>query len=284
MPIFRARISLRSGLIACFLLTCFFTANFAAAANFTLEQVLSSPFPTGLVAASHSPRVAWVFNAKGMRNLWVADAPDFAARQITHYDSDDGLPIASLRITARVVNLSSGDAVADAKVDGRLADVFTLQDGIVSTFARAMGIPGAGRPPVRETSSLDAFRAYTEGWMKIESLDTDLVHASIADFERAIRADSGFAMAYTGLANAQFVAHEPRGNDVLRERTLEICNCTGDEQLRIPWIVERVRQHAARRFLLEQLTPLARVQRAKRTERENSDRGSRRSPRLLPVV
>jgi len=115
---------------------------------------------------------------------------------------------ASLRITARVVNLSSGDAVADAKVDGRLADVFTLQDGIVSTFARALGIPGAGRPPVRETSSLDAFRAYTEGWMKIESLDTDLVHASIADFERAIRADSGFAMAYTGLANAQFVAHE----------------------------------------------------------------------------
>ena len=100
MPIFRARISLRSGLIACFLLTCFFTANFAAAANFTLEQVLSSPFPTGLVTAAHSPRVAWVFDAKGVRNLWVADAPNFAARQITHYDSDDGLPIASLRITA----------------------------------------------------------------------------------------------------------------------------------------------------------------------------------------
>ena len=121
MPIFRARISLRSGLIACFLLTCFFTANFAAAANFTLEQVLSSPFPTGLVAASHSPRVAWVFNAKGVRNLWVADAPDFAARQITHYDSDDGLPIASLRITAdgRTLVYVRG---SETNENGRVAD------------------------------------------------------------------------------------------------------------------------------------------------------------------
>jgi hypothetical protein len=96
MPILRARISLRSGLISCLLLACFFLADFGAAASFTLDQVIGSPFPTNLVAASHSPRVAWVFNAKGVRNLWVADAPDFAARQITHYDSDDGLPIASL--------------------------------------------------------------------------------------------------------------------------------------------------------------------------------------------
>lgn len=121
MPILRARISLRSGLIACLLLTCFFLADFAAAANFTLEQVISSPFPTGLVAALHSPRVAWVFNAKGVRNLWVADAPDFAARQITRYDGDDGLPIASLRITAdgRTLVYVRG---SEANENGRVAD------------------------------------------------------------------------------------------------------------------------------------------------------------------
>ena len=100
MPILRARNFLRSGLIVCgFALQCFFLTNFASAASFTLEQVMASPFPSNLVAASQSPRVAWVFNAKGVRNLWVADAPDFAARQVTHYDGDDGLPIASLRIT-----------------------------------------------------------------------------------------------------------------------------------------------------------------------------------------
>ena len=68
---------------------------------FTLEQVLSSPFPTGLAAAEHGSRVAWVFDAKGVRNVWVADGPDFAhtARQVTHYNQDDGQPIASLRLT-----------------------------------------------------------------------------------------------------------------------------------------------------------------------------------------
>ena len=99
MPILRARIVSRSGLIAGLLLSCFFLAEFAAAASFTLEQVMSSAFPTNLVAAAHSPRVAWVFDAKGVRNIWVADAPDFAARQVTHYEGDEGLPIASLRIT-----------------------------------------------------------------------------------------------------------------------------------------------------------------------------------------
>ncbi len=69
--------------------------------TFTLEQVLSSPFPSELTAAKHASRVAWVFDAQGVRNVWVADGPDFvkSARQVTHYTSDDGQPIYSLRLT-----------------------------------------------------------------------------------------------------------------------------------------------------------------------------------------
>lgn len=77
------------------------TSLLFAQAPFTLEQILSSPFPDGLVAAEHGSRVAWTFNAKGVRNIWVAEGTDFAhsARQLTHYNSDDGQPIASLRLT-----------------------------------------------------------------------------------------------------------------------------------------------------------------------------------------
>jgi DNA-binding winged helix-turn-helix (wHTH) protein len=118
---------------------------------------------------------------------------------------------ANLRITARLVDLTSGEAVADAKVDGRLDDVFRLQDGITLAFARELGLPvtsRAGRIGVRETSSLEAYRAYTEGWLKIESLDTTLISDSIRDFERAIAIDPRYAIAYTGIANAEFVAYE----------------------------------------------------------------------------
>jgi dipeptidyl aminopeptidase/acylaminoacyl peptidase len=67
--------------------------------TFTIEQVLSAPFPLGLTSASHAARVAWVFDHKGERNVWIADAPDFLPRQVTHYKGDDGQAIASLRLT-----------------------------------------------------------------------------------------------------------------------------------------------------------------------------------------
>ena len=68
-------------------------------APFSLEQVLSSPFPTNLIAAAHAGRIAWLFSAKGEHNVWVADAPNFEARQVTHYAGDDGLPLAALKLT-----------------------------------------------------------------------------------------------------------------------------------------------------------------------------------------
>jgi dipeptidyl aminopeptidase/acylaminoacyl peptidase len=122
MPILRRRIFSRPGCIVIVLLAhCFLLIGVGAAANFTLEQVMGSPFPSNLVAAGHSPRVAWVFDAKGVRNIWVADAPDFAARQLTHYDGDDGLPIASLRITGdgRTLVYVRG---SEANESGRIAD------------------------------------------------------------------------------------------------------------------------------------------------------------------
>ena len=44
---------------------------------FTLEQVMSAPFPSELVAAPAGGKVAWVFDASGGRNIWVAEPPDY---------------------------------------------------------------------------------------------------------------------------------------------------------------------------------------------------------------
>ncbi|MFL6256182.1 MAG: TolB family protein, partial [Pyrinomonadaceae bacterium] len=71
-----------------------------AAQGFTLEQVLSSPFPADLVAARRGQRVAWTFDAEGRRNVWVAEGPQFRARQLTHYDKDDGQELSELTFSA----------------------------------------------------------------------------------------------------------------------------------------------------------------------------------------
>src|SRR5205807_7514405 len=62
----------------------------AHAQNFTLEQVTSSPFPTELTVSKRGDKIAWAFDAEGKRNIWIAEGAAFAARQITHYDHDDG--------------------------------------------------------------------------------------------------------------------------------------------------------------------------------------------------
>jgi dipeptidyl aminopeptidase/acylaminoacyl peptidase len=101
---FRKIPSLALASFLCLLSLCllsFASLTFAqtSGGSFTLEQVLSSPFPSNLVAAQHAGRVAWVFDAKGARNVWVADAPNFEARQVTRYTADDGMPIAAPALT-----------------------------------------------------------------------------------------------------------------------------------------------------------------------------------------
>ena len=116
-----------------------------------------------------------------------------------------------LRVTARFVDVSSGRTLADAKVDGPLTDVFRVQDDIVRAFARELGLAlpsGGSHAGARETANLEAYRAYTEGWLKIESLDTDRVPDAIADFSRAIARDPRYATAFAGLASAELVAYE----------------------------------------------------------------------------
>src|SRR5712691_6871260 len=41
--------------------------------QFTLEQVMSAPFPSDLVAAPAGGKVAWVLNVKGARNIWIGE-------------------------------------------------------------------------------------------------------------------------------------------------------------------------------------------------------------------
>jgi dipeptidyl aminopeptidase/acylaminoacyl peptidase len=77
---------------------------------------MSAPFPYGLTSASHAPCVVWVFDNKGERNIWMANAPSFAPRQVTHYKGDDGQLIASVKLTpdGKTVLYSRGSEVNKA--------------------------------------------------------------------------------------------------------------------------------------------------------------------------
>ena len=81
---------------ACVLLSLVFLVvetSLARGNGFTLEQILSTPFPSDLIGSSNGDKLAWVFNAEGKRNIWLAEAPAFRGRQLTRYDKDDGQDI-----------------------------------------------------------------------------------------------------------------------------------------------------------------------------------------------
>jgi dipeptidyl aminopeptidase/acylaminoacyl peptidase len=67
--------------------------------GFTIDQVLSAAFPTELTAAPANGRVAWVSNARGVRNVLIAEPPEYRARAITSYTADDGQEITQLAWT-----------------------------------------------------------------------------------------------------------------------------------------------------------------------------------------
>ena len=84
----------------------------AQESHFSLEQVLSAPFPSDLAASPTGGKIAWVLNAKGARNIWVAEPPAYKGRQLTAYAEDDGAELGELLWTpdgASIIYTRGGD-------------------------------------------------------------------------------------------------------------------------------------------------------------------------------
>jgi len=79
---------------------------------FTLKAIKSYPFPNELCAAPTGSRIAWALNENGLRNIYVAEGPDFKPRKITNYGTDDGQELSSVSLSHdgnRVVYVRGGD-------------------------------------------------------------------------------------------------------------------------------------------------------------------------------
>jgi dipeptidyl aminopeptidase/acylaminoacyl peptidase len=73
--------------------------NAQSSGSVTIPDLLSAPFPTSLTAALAGGAVAWVFNDRGARNVWIATAPEYRGRAVTTYAGDEGQDITDLSWT-----------------------------------------------------------------------------------------------------------------------------------------------------------------------------------------
>ncbi len=96
----------------------------AAPASFTMAQVLDYPFISELVANAGGAHIAFVRNLHGARNVWIADVPGYAPRQVTQYKSDDGQEITQLTFSpdgGMLLYVRGGDHDANWAAAGDLA-------------------------------------------------------------------------------------------------------------------------------------------------------------------
>ena len=74
---------------------------------------MSSPFPSDLIVSKRGDKLAWAFDAEGKRNIWIAEGPAFAARQVTRSTNDDGQELTDL------VFSPNGSAIAYVRGQGK---------------------------------------------------------------------------------------------------------------------------------------------------------------------
>lgn len=68
---------MRAGSVAAtFICLSTFGAAILSAQPFRIDQALSVPFPSNLIASPNGNKIAWVFDSRGVRNIWIAEGPD----------------------------------------------------------------------------------------------------------------------------------------------------------------------------------------------------------------
>ena len=111
-----------------------------------------------------------------------------------------------VRITANFVDVGTGEVRRTVKVDGRIGDIFALQDKIVFELSQGLNLALRGTEIAdiekRETRSVEAYESYARGMMNLRLASRDSIERAISAFEEAIRQDQEYAMAWAALGGA----------------------------------------------------------------------------------
>ena len=146
--------------------------------------------------------------ARELRARWLVSGAFQVARQ-------------TVRVTASLTDVDTGQLIRTTKVDGTLPAIFDLQDRLVQELAgwlRAASVPD--RRPSSETFVVEAYEALSRGLLN-RSLDTfEALERAVTLFERAVRLDPAYARAHIELGVAYATKADYLSMFELRDRAL----------------------------------------------------------------
>lgn len=108
-----------------------------------------------------------------------------------------------IRITANFVEVATGEVQRTVKVDGRIDDIFALQDKIVYELTQGLNVALQGTEVAgierQETRSVEAYESYARGMMNMRQATRESMDRAIGAFEEATRHDPEYANAWAAL-------------------------------------------------------------------------------------
>ncbi|MFC1538134.1 adenylate/guanylate cyclase domain-containing protein [Candidatus Latescibacterota bacterium] len=114
-----------------------------------------------------------------------------------------------LRITAQLINVEDATHLFSESFDREIKDVFEIQDEISLAIVKALKVKLLKKEKAaivkRYTEDLEAYNLYLKGNYYWQMLIKEGFDKAIDHFERAIRKDPQYALAYTGLASVYWI-------------------------------------------------------------------------------
>jgi adenylate cyclase len=112
-----------------------------------------------------------------------------------------------VRITAQLIDASSGYHIWSGSYERQITDIFRLQDelamGIVETLRIELGFDSAKRLVAEQTQSPQAYNWFMRGRALLDWDSQENLYQSISYFEKAVEADPDYALAWGYLAFAR---------------------------------------------------------------------------------
>jgi serine/threonine protein kinase/tetratricopeptide (TPR) repeat protein len=128
-----------------------------------------------------------------------------------------------LRITARFVEVATGEVLKTVKIDGRMSEVFDLQDKIVHDLSRNLDLDSGKLKgsAQRETEVIEAYEACTRARMELFSGSRAGFDDAVHLLEKAIALDPNYAQAYAFMGYAFSLKAQFLPDPALLDRAVE---------------------------------------------------------------
>jgi TolB-like protein/Tfp pilus assembly protein PilF len=126
----------------------------------------------------------------------------------------------AVRVTASLIEIATAEVTRTVKVDGRLTEIFALQDRLVRDLAHGLRAVTGPQEPVRETGIIGAYEAFSKGVTNLRIESYESLDRAVLLFERAVDIDPRYARAHLELGVTYATKADYLGMNELRQRAV----------------------------------------------------------------